>query len=190
MKVKWPDGKKFEDVFVDTLKKYGYNGSYLSKDWLKQPGFIQSFAPLSIVYISNNTDLPKILLIDNTTSRIEDTNQTYFEVTSNAYFDYIKKYVVDIGRGKDTVVPAVNNHLQSPTDLVARAHAHGLQVHPYTFQNENKYIHFEFHQDFYIEFDFWINKMGVDGLFTDFTGSLHNFQEWTAPLSPGMVNKP
>ena len=23
--------------------------------------------------------------------------------------------------------------------------------------------------------------MGIDGLFTDFTGSLHNFQEWTTP---------
>ncbi|KAF3515580.1 hypothetical protein DY000_02062482 [Brassica cretica] len=27
------------------------------------------------------------------------------------------------------------------------------------------------------------NEIGVDGLFTDFTGSLHNYQEWTSPLS-------
>ncbi|XP_021761483.1 glycerophosphodiester phosphodiesterase GDPD6-like isoform X2 [Chenopodium quinoa] len=185
--VKWPNGKKFEDVFVDTLKNYGYSGSYLSKDWLKQPCFIQSFAPSSLVCLSNKTDLPKIFLIGDTAWRTEDTNQTYLEVTSDAYFDYIKKYAVGIGPGKDTVVPAVNNHLQPPSDLVARAHAHDLQVHPYTFRNEYQYIHFDFHQDPYIEFDFWINKMGKDGLFTDFTGSLHDFQEWTSPLSPGHV---
>ncbi|KAK9669113.1 hypothetical protein RND81_13G110100 [Saponaria officinalis] len=56
-------------------------------------------------------------------------------------------------------------------------------VHPYTFRNENQYLHFNFHQDPYIEYEYWINKIGVDGLFTDFTGSLHNFQKWTSPLS-------
>ncbi|KAL2935501.1 Glycerophosphodiester phosphodiesterase GDPD6 [Bienertia sinuspersici] len=181
--VKWSNGKKFEDVFMDTLKNHGYKGSYMSKAWLKQPCFIQSFAPSSLVYVSNQTDLPNIFLIGGPTWRTEDTNQTFQEVTSDAYFDYIKNYVVGIGLWKDAIVPAVNNHLQPPTDLVVRAHAHDLQVHPYTFRNENQYLHFEFHQDPYIEFDFWVNKMRVDGLFTDFTGSLHNFQKWTSPIS-------
>ncbi|CAO2818479.1 unnamed protein product [Amaranthus hypochondriacus] len=181
--VKWPNGKKFEDVFIDTLNKHGYRGSYLSKDWLKQPCFVQSFAPSSLVYLSNKTDLPKILLIGDTAWLTEDTNQTLWDVTSDTYFDYIKNYVVGIGPWKDVVVPTVNNHMQSPSDLVVRAHAHNLQVHPYTFRNENQYLHFEFYQDPYQEFEFWINKMKVDGLFTDFTGSLHSFQEWTSPLS-------
>lgn len=56
-----------------------------------------------------------------------------------------------------------------------------LQVHPYTYRNENQFLHFNFGQDPYMEFDYWINKVGVDGLFTDFTGSLHNYQEWTSP---------
>lgn len=58
-----------------------------------------------------------------------------------------------------------------------------FQVHPYTFRNENCFLHFDFHQDPFKEYDYWINKIGVDGLFTDFTGSLHSFQEWTSPLS-------
>lgn len=33
-----------------------------------------------------------------------------------------------IGPWKDTVVPVANNYLQTPTDLVARAHALDLQV--------------------------------------------------------------
>ncbi|XP_058180753.1 glycerophosphodiester phosphodiesterase GDPD6-like isoform X2 [Rhododendron vialii] len=181
--VKWSGGKRFEDKFVEMLKKYGYKGSYLSKDWLKQPAFIQSFAPTSLIYVSNQTDLPKILLIDDVTVPTQDTNQSYWEITSDAYFNYIKNYVVGIGPWKDTIVPVMNNYLQTPTDLVARAHASNLQVHPYTFRDENVFLHFDFHQDPYNEFEYWVNKMGVDGLFTDFTGSLHQFQEWNSPFS-------
>ncbi|KAG2679485.1 hypothetical protein I3760_11G052200 [Carya illinoinensis] len=181
--VKWPGGKRFEDKFVETLKKYGYKGSYLSKEWLAQPVFIQSFAPTSLIYASNLTDLPKILLIHDITVPTQDTDQSYWEITSDKYFDYIRKYVVGIGPWKDTVVPVEDNYLQTPTDLVAQAHSHNLQVHPYTYQNENQFLHLNFHQDPYQEYDYWINKIGVDGLFTDFTGSLNNYQEWTSSFS-------
>uniref|UniRef100_A0A5B6YMM6 glycerophosphodiester phosphodiesterase n=1 Tax=Davidia involucrata TaxID=16924 RepID=A0A5B6YMM6_DAVIN len=184
--VKWSGGKRFEDKIVETLKNYGYKGSYMSKDWLKQPAFVQSFAPTSLIYISNLTDLPKIFLIDDVTILTEDTKQSYWEITSDGYLDFIKEYVVGIGPWKDTVVvPVVNNYLQTPTDLVARAHARNLQVHPYTYRNENMFLHLNFNQDPYKEYDYWINKIGVDGLFTDFPGSLRNYQEWTSPLSPG-----
>ncbi|KAK1387999.1 Glycerophosphodiester phosphodiesterase [Heracleum sosnowskyi] len=180
--VKWPGGKKFEDKFVETLVKYGYKGSYLSNHWLKQPAFIQSFAPTSLIYISNQTDLPKIFLIDDVDVPCQDTNQSFAEITSDAYLDFIKEYVVGIGPWKDTLVPVSNNYLQTPNDLVARAHAHDLQVHPYTFRNENRFLHYNYSQDPYLEYDYWINKVGVDGLFTDFTGSLHRYQEWTSPF--------
>ncbi|XP_016509416.2 glycerophosphodiester phosphodiesterase GDPD6-like isoform X3 [Nicotiana tabacum] len=183
--VKWPGGKRFEDKFVETLKKYGYRGSYMSKQWLKQPAFIQSFAPTSLIYISNQTDLPKIFLIDDVDMPTQDTNQSYWEITSDSYLDFIKEYVVGIGPWKDNIIPVSSNYLQIPSDLVARAHAHNLQVHPYTFRNENKFLHFNFSEDPYNEYDYWINKIGVDGLFTDFTGSLHHYQEWTNPFASG-----
>ncbi|XP_010260099.1 PREDICTED: glycerophosphodiester phosphodiesterase GDPD6-like [Nelumbo nucifera] len=181
--VKWADGRKFEDKFIDTLKKYGYKGSYMSKDWLNQPAFIQSFAPSSLIYISNLTDLPKIFLIGDVTIPTQDTNQSYWEITADGYLEFIKQYVVGIGPSKETIVPTSNNYLLTPTDLVVKAHAHDLQVHPYTYRNEDTFLHFDFHQDPYAEYDYWINNVGVDGLFTDFTGSLHNFQEWTSPSS-------
>ena len=56
-----------------------------------------------------------------------------------------------------------------------------LQVHPYTYRNENQFLHFNFHQDPYAEYDFWIHKVGVDGLFTDFAGSVHQYQELISP---------
>ncbi|KAF3327493.1 Glycerophosphodiester [Carex littledalei] len=126
--VKWADGKRFEDKFVETLKKYGYKGSYMSQDWLDKPLFIQSFAPTSLIYISNLTDSPKILLIDGVTMPTQDTNQSYWEITSDSYLQFIRNYVVGIGPWKDTIVPVVNNYLKPPSDLVARAHAHKLQV--------------------------------------------------------------
>jgi glycerophosphoryl diester phosphodiesterase len=73
--VTWKDGKKFEDKFVETLLKYGYKGKYLSKKWRKQPLFIQSFAPNSLVYMSNLTDSPLVFLIDDVTTLTQDTNQ-------------------------------------------------------------------------------------------------------------------
>ena len=53
-------------------------------------------------------------------------------------------------------------------------------MHPYTYRNENQFLHLNFDQDPYAEYDYWTNKIQVDGLFTDFTGSLHQYQEWAA----------
>ncbi|XP_022885382.1 glycerophosphodiester phosphodiesterase GDPD6-like isoform X2 [Olea europaea var. sylvestris] len=90
-RVKWPDGKKFEDKFVEILKKYRYRGSYMSKEWLKQPAFIQSFAPTSLLYISNQTDLPKILLIDDVNMPTQDTNQgaSFVILMLRKHYDYL-----------------------------------------------------------------------------------------------------
>lgn len=55
--------------------------------------------------------------------------QSYAEITSDSYFNFIKDYVVAIGPWKDTVVPVVDHkYLETPTDLVARAHSYNLQV--------------------------------------------------------------
>lgn len=60
---------------MDTLLKYGYEGQYMSENWLKQPLFIQSFAPTSIIHVSNLIDSPKVFLIDDISVRTQDTNQ-------------------------------------------------------------------------------------------------------------------
>ncbi|KAF3783625.1 Glycerophosphodiester phosphodiesterase [Nymphaea thermarum] len=67
---------------------------------------------------------------------MEFSRLSYSEITSYAYFHYIKQYVVGIGPWKDTIVPPIENHPTTATDLVAKAHAHDLQVHPYTYTNE------------------------------------------------------
>ncbi|EFH47620.1 hypothetical protein ARALYDRAFT_908862 [Arabidopsis lyrata subsp. lyrata] len=95
--------------------------------------------------------------------------QTYAEITSDAYLDYIKLYVPEIGQWKDTIVPVNNNCLMTPTVFVARAHSRNLQ-----------FLHLEFNQGAYLEYDYWlINKIRIDGLFTR---SLHNYQKLRSPL--------
>jgi len=180
--VKWPGGKTHEDIFVETLLKHGYKGKYLSKEWKEQPLFIQSFAPTSLIQASKLTDSPLILLIDGVDRFTQDTNQTFSEITSDEYFRFISKYVVGLGPWKDTIAPPdTHNYITKPTDFVTRAHAHDLQVHPYTFRNEFQFVHFDFHQDPYQEIEYWMHKICVDGLFTDFAGTLHLYQEWTYP---------
>ncbi|KAM0018957.1 putative glycerophosphodiester phosphodiesterase [Helianthus debilis subsp. tardiflorus] len=88
---------------------------------------------------------------------------------------------VGIGPWKDIIVPVKDGHLQTPTDLVSRAHAHDLQVHQSQFDFQ------KVSQDHYVEFDYWTNRIGVDGLFTDFPGSLHLYQEWTSSPSDKLV---
>jgi len=61
-------------------------------------------------------------------------------------------------------------------------------VHPYTYRNEDKFLHWNFNEDPYMEFDYWINQIQVDGLFTDFTGSLNKFLEWTHPSHQGGID--
>ena len=62
--------------------------------------------------------------------------QTYYDITSDSYLNSIKSYVVAIGPWKDTVVTTKNNYLNEVTDLVAKAHARGLQVHIFSLMHD------------------------------------------------------
>ena len=56
----------------------------------------------------------------------------------------------------------------APTTLVADAHKAGLFVHPFTFRNENRRLAADYQGDAKNEFIAFY-KLGVDGVFTDFT---------------------
>ncbi len=67
----------------------------------------------------------------------------------------------------DGAVNDADRRLIAPSDLVARAHARGLVVHPYTFRNEQRYLVSDFAgtpTNEYLRF----YELGVDGLFSDF----------------------
>ena len=57
---------------------------------------------------------------------------------------------------------------QEVTSVVTDAHKLGLFVHPFTFRNEKKYLAADYHGDGGLE-DLKFFRLGVDGIFTDFT---------------------
>jgi glycerophosphoryl diester phosphodiesterase len=67
----------------------------------------------------------------------------------------------------DGLVNEGDRKLLPPTDLVARAHARGLLVHPYTFRNEQKRLAFDYEGNPINEY-LRFYEAGVDGLFSDF----------------------
>jgi glycerophosphoryl diester phosphodiesterase len=70
----------------------------------------------------------------------------------------------------DGLVNEADRRLIAPTDLVDRAHARGLLVHPYTFRNEQRYLASDYGGNPVNEY-LHFYELGVDGLFSDFAGT-------------------
>ena len=72
-----------------------------------------------------------------------------------------------------------------PTDLVARAHARGLVVHPYTFRNEPRRLAFDYGADPVNEY-LRFYEAGVDGVFSDFAETAFAARElfWLLSADP------
>jgi glycerophosphoryl diester phosphodiesterase len=69
----------------------------------------------------------------------------------------------------DGKVDEADRVLLPPTDLIARAHRHGLLIHTWTFRNENRYLASDYKNetDEYLQFF----DLGIDGVFSDFAGT-------------------
>ena len=76
----------------------------------------------------------------------------------------------------DRLVNETDRRLIAPTDLVRRAHAHGLLVHPYTFRNETKWLASDYGGN-PIEEYLRFYELGVDGVFSDFAGTAYAARE-------------
>jgi glycerophosphoryl diester phosphodiesterase len=114
---------------------------------------------------------------------------TFGDLTTDAGLDEVASYADGIGPWKpyiistaavdingdgqvgdengDGLVNEGDRKLLPPTDLVARAHARGLLVHPYTFRNEQKRLAFDYEGNPINEY-LRFYEAGVDGLFSDF----------------------
>jgi glycerophosphoryl diester phosphodiesterase len=67
----------------------------------------------------------------------------------------------------DGVVDERDRMLLRPTDLIRRAHAHGLQIHTWTFRNEQSRLVSDYEGNpinEYLQF----YELGIDGVFSDF----------------------
>lgn len=150
----------FEDLVIGFVSSYGYTSA-------SSPCFLQSFDRESIRYFSGITQLPLVQLTSVTV-----TNETLQEWAAYCY---------GIGPSKGLIaeVDPRTGYIRSVSDLIARAHAYGLRVHPYTFRNEYQYLAWDYRIDPHLEYQQFLD-LGVDGYFTDFPGTLHRFLNSTS----------
>ena len=138
-----------EEKLLASLEKHGWN----RKD---APVFIQSFEQENLRTLRKQTQVRLIQLAG-----------TAAMVTPEKLKD-IATYADGIGPDKRLVIPvAADGTVGRPTDLVARAHALGLLVHPYTLRIDKEFLPAGYKGDAEIEFK-QFRDAGVDGLFTDF----------------------
>ncbi|GAB1542471.1 hypothetical protein NUACC21_51450 [Scytonema sp. NUACC21] len=70
----------------------------------------------------------------------------------------------------DGVINDADKVTTEPTTLVQDAHAAGLQVHPYTFRNEGRFLASDYNGNPELEYRQFY-QLGVDALFSDFPGT-------------------
>jgi glycerophosphoryl diester phosphodiesterase len=160
--------------------------------WTKarSPVFIQSFEQSNLIELNRKTNVRLVQLIDANDVTPDGTldftapfdrpydwtvsgrKDLFSYLTTDAGLAEVARYADGIGPWKPYIVSSKlaadgQRTLLPPTDLVARAHAHGLLVHPYTFRNEPFRLAGDYQGDptrEYIQF----YELGVDGVFSDF----------------------
>ncbi|AUB34649.1 glycerophosphoryl diester phosphodiesterase [Nostoc flagelliforme CCNUN1] len=76
-----------------------------------------------------------------------------------------------------------------PTTLIQDAHNAGLQVHPYTFRNENQYLAADYKGNPELEFQQFF-QLGVDALFTDFPDTGDKVRDFLSDPQNNLVRSP
>jgi glycerophosphoryl diester phosphodiesterase len=147
-----------------------------AKGYAERPDqvFLQCFDDATLRYLREDlqTPLPLIQLIaDNAWG--EDSAVDYTWLRSDAGLENVARYAQGIGpwighifRGRDDA-----GQLQLD-DLVARAHARGLAVHPYTFRQDLLPPGVDSFEELLALF---IDMLAVDALFTDFPDLVRDF---------------
>lgn len=129
------------------------------------PVFIQSFEVANLRALREITDVPLIQLIKHEGRPADETGSSYPQMLTVAGLADVASYADGIGPDKRLVDSA----------LVTDAHAHGLQVHPWTFRAENHFLEpayrssdiGEEYGDLAAEIR-GVLACGVDGIFCDF----------------------
>ncbi|WP_162865681.1 glycerophosphodiester phosphodiesterase family protein [Deinococcus wulumuqiensis] len=136
--------------------------------------FIQSFEVGNLKDLKQNimpgagVNLPLVQLVSSPDEAPYDwtaagDKRKYDALTTDAALREIATYASGVGPYKRWIIDAEGR----TTDFVARAHAAGLLVHPWTFRNEATYLLPGYRNDPEAEMR-QAFQAGVDGLFTDF----------------------
>lgn len=167
-------GLDLETPLVTQVRKAG-----LDKE--RAPIYIQSFELTNLIEMREKGDVEARLVFLTSASgapydlEAKDDPRTYADLTTTAGLKAISRWVDGLGPEKNQVIPRnADGTLGQPTRLVDDAHAAGLEVHPYTFRNENQFLPAELRNGADpADYGKAVNEQvrfletGIDGLFTD-----------------------
>jgi glycerophosphoryl diester phosphodiesterase len=142
--------------------------------------FVQSFETANLRDLDERIDVPLVQLLDAPDRKPYDVTvaggtTTYADLATADGLRGIAAYADGVGPSKTYIVPRdAEGRSLAPTSFVHDAHAAGLQVHPYTFRNENSFLPLELRlgatpSDYGNAFGEYAQffGLGVDGLFSD-----------------------
>ena len=136
------------------------------------PVFIQSFEVSNLKELSQKTDLPLVQLINDLGKPydfiINHDSRTYQDLLTQKGLREIAEYAQAIGVHKNLLIPSDSHgKLLSPTSLIIDAHAANLQVHTWTFRNEDVFLPLDLQGNPQREYEIFLN-LGVNGVFSDY----------------------
>ncbi|MBD2627183.1 glycerophosphodiester phosphodiesterase [Trichormus variabilis] len=136
------------------------------------PIFIQSFEVGNLQELSKKTDLPLVQLINDSGKPydfvVNGDNRTYQDLVTKTELIEVSKYAQAIGVNKNLLIPRdITGKLLSSTSLVNDAHAANLQVHAWTFRNEDFFLPFDLQKNPQGEYKIFFT-LGIDGVLSDY----------------------
>lgn len=144
--------------------------------------FVQCFEVGALVQLAAMSSIRwRLIQLMSVDGGPADQQTAYAQMITESGLRAIREYAMGIGVEKAMIIPRdPQNHSLPPTDLVARAHAVGLQVHAWTFRAENFFLPAELrrgdasapdymrqHGDIDAELRAFY-AAGLDGVFSDF----------------------
>jgi glycerophosphoryl diester phosphodiesterase len=144
----------------------------LNLQGINLPVFIQSFEVSNLKELSQKTDLPLVQLINDIGKPynfiINDDPRTYIDLLSQQGLKEIAEYAQAIGVHKNLLIPRdIHGKLLSPTSLITNAHNANLQVHVWTFRNEDCFLPSDCQGNPQKEYEIFFS-LGIDGVFSDY----------------------
>lgn len=139
----------FSDAVLKALVARGYTGPINSPAWLQKPIFIQSFERKNLMKLKNKTNIPLIMLVDEWDLPVPYDDIVYGDLTTAAGLEEVATFAAGMGPWKTSYAPVnASNFIEDvDVDFIKNAHAAGLQLHPYTFRNEEIFLAWDFEGD-------------------------------------------
>jgi glycerophosphoryl diester phosphodiesterase len=145
------------------------------------PAWVQSFEPTALSRLRDSFGLrTRMVLLTSNSGRpydfqVSGDSRTYADLLTPTGLTWLSRWVSAIGPDQSQVLPRrADGTLGTPTTLVARVHAAGLQVHVYTLRSENLFLPVDYRvgpdpaaNGRAVQFDSTVLQAGVDGMFCD-----------------------